>query len=75
MPRKTIASLEHQVEKLRELRDFDTREKHRLMGEVAQLKQRIQQISAENEEYRSNVKWFKSLIQNLVTGGKDALPR
>lgn len=43
--------------------------------ELVQHKDRIKQIAAENETLRQDIKWYKSLIQHLVSGGKDGQPR
>lgn len=75
MPRKTIKSLEAQIENLVQRERNETNAMHTAFAETEQLKKRLQQIAGENESLRTDIKWYKSLIQNLVIGDKNALPR
>lgn len=47
-----------------------------LQVECNGLKERLKLVAAENETLRQDIRWYKSLIQNLVPGkGPNGQPR
>lgn len=73
MPRKTIKSLEEELKQTRHLRVGDEKHLDFFRGEVKGLKDRLGQIAGENESLRQDIRWYKSLIQNLVSGNAKPL--
>lgn len=68
--RRTIKDLEAEIEQLDQT--VNTRDNYieRLTVENTNTKERLKQIAAENETLRQDIRWYKQLIQSLVSPDK-----